>query len=155
MKICSNCADKHYAKGFCRKHYIQFRYENDESFRKRAIKESYDRIKNRKLVDPTFKQKAQESKNTYMKNKYHTDPEFKKRKDKSSAIRSTLRKKRLKQATPPWVNKEELKQFWENRPPGYHVDHIMPIKGKNFCGLNVIWNLQYLPAQENLKKSNK
>jgi 5-methylcytosine-specific restriction endonuclease McrA len=58
-------------------------------------------------------------------------------------------------ATPPWQPREELDAIWMACPEGHHVDHIHPLKGKLSSGLDVSWNLQYLPASINTSKSNK
>lgn len=59
-------------------------------------------------------------------------------------------------ATPPWVNHEEIREIYQRAAAlGMHVDHIHPLRGKNFCGLHVPWNLQPLAPLDNLRKSNK
>lgn len=60
-----------------------------------------------------------------------------------------------KQAQPAWVCRKTLAEIYLNCPPGYHVDHIIPLKNKNVCGLHVPWNLQYLLPTENQSKKNK
>lgn len=71
-----------------------------------------------------------------------------------TALTKSLRYARQKDATPPWVSRKELRRIYENCPTGYHVDHIHPIKHPQLCGLHVPWNLQYLPAEDNLRKRN-
>lgn len=68
-----------------------------------------------------------------------------------------LRRRRV--AMPPWVNREEIAEFYVNCPPGYVVDHVVPLKGLTLegyaiCGLHVPWNFQYLLAAENRQKGN-
>lgn len=57
--------------------------------------------------------------------------------------------------TPPWADRRAISEFKLGTPPGYHMDHIVPLRGVNVCGLHVLENLQYLPAKENLSKNNK
>lgn len=78
---------------------------------------------------------------------------------------SARRRARKNKATPPWITKKqsiEINEFYNKakemeKETGikYHVDHIIPLKGKDVCGLHVPWNLQILTAVENIKKRAK
>ena len=66
-----------------------------------------------------------------------------------------MRKEHIKQATPAWADLKAIEAFYANTPAGYHVDHIIPLRGQFVSGLHVLENLQYLPADENLAKGNR
>jgi hypothetical protein len=59
---------------------------------------------------------------------------------------------RLKNQIPPNADLESIREFYRNCPPGYEVDHIIPIsKG----GLHTLENLQYLTKSDNCSKGAK
>jgi hypothetical protein len=83
--------------------------------------------------------------------------------DKIAAIVAKRRASKLN-ATPSWLTQEhydQIKHLYAHAKEcemltgdKYHVDHIVPLQGKNVSGLHVPWNLQVLPADINIKKSN-
>ena len=68
---------------------------------------------------------------------------------------SRTRKAAQLNRTPSWSDQDAVKQFYDNRPDGYHVDHIIPMQGKLVSGLHVIGNLQYLTEHDNCTKWNR
>jgi len=72
-----------------------------------------------------------------------------------SCLYTATRKAAKLQATPLWANQEAIKFFYECKPEGCHVDHIIPLQGGNVCGLHVENNLQWLSESENCSKGNK
>lgn len=75
------------------------------------------------------------------------------------------RRRKHREATPPWLSrkqKSEIRQLYQiaitmTQTTGeqYVVDHIVPLRSHEVCGLHVPWNLRVITQGENLKKSNK
>jgi hypothetical protein len=71
-----------------------------------------------------------------------------------SAIQAHRRAAKL-QRTPAWADLTAIKALYLSCPTDHHVDHIVPLQGETVCGLHVHYNLQHLPAVENLRKGNR
>lgn len=79
-------------------------------------------------------------------------------------IKASFRKDSVRQATPKCLtegHKSSIIEIYRHAHDcsvvtgeKYHVDHIVPLRGEQVCGLHVPWNLQVLPAKVNLVKSN-
>jgi len=76
------------------------------------------------------------------------------------------RKEAIEKATPRWLTMEHRtsirvvyaerdKRILTDGKASWHVDHIVPLQGKDVCGLHVPWNLRVISQRDNLKKSNK
>lgn len=84
--------------------------------------------------------------------------------DKRNARNANRRAHKL-QATPKWMTKADFAEIeewyqiakdlqWLSEEK-LHVDHSIPLQGKDVCGLHIAANLQILPASENIRKGNK
>jgi len=87
----------------------------------------------------------------------------KKHRDKRNANLANYRFTKIK-GTPNWLDvtqKVEIDAIYlfcdalKKCGLNYHVDHIIPLRGKNVNGLHTPWNLQVIHATENIKKGNR
>jgi hypothetical protein len=70
------------------------------------------------------------------------------------------RRANILQATPAWANNQAIKRIYKEadflcKATGikYEVDHIIPLQGKNVCGLHVASNLQVIKMIDNRQKA--
>ena len=70
-------------------------------------------------------------------------------------VKGSKRRAMQRSAIPLWADMCRINDFIKGCPPGFDIDHIIPLKAKNVCGLHVLENLQFLPMSENRSKSNK
>jgi hypothetical protein len=84
-------------------------------------------------------------------------------KNKTSYVAARARRRAAQtNATPSWltaIDKAQIQEMYDVSVARemqigvkHHVDHIIPIMGKNVSGMHVPWNLQVITATENLSK---
>ena len=83
----------------------------------------------------------------------------------SIAALNAARKEQVSRGTPKWLTEDQVWMVKEayklsalrSKMLGFqwHVDHVVPLQGKQVSGLHVPWNLQVIPAVDNIRKKNK
>jgi len=118
----------------------------------------YKDIEARRAHSKKYQEENKNTQREYRKEYRKKNPQRRK------ASRAKHRASKL-QAVPSWMNKEEqwlIEEVYdlsrlrtELTGVQWHVDHVVPLQGKEVCGLHTIDNLQLLTAYDNISKGNK
>ena len=138
----------------CRKYYAENKQKIREASRKWRAENKEKDCETRRKWRAENKEKMYEAQRQWSK----ANP------SKITKYSANRRATRLN-ATPAWLTdkqqtemaaiyKEAVVMGKQTGIP-HHVDHIVPLKGKNVSGLHVPWNLQILTATENISKGNR
>lgn len=121
----------------------------------------------------TYRDRTVEERSAYMlewrlKNEQAVSEYSKKYREENKAHYNFLCQKRkidILQRTPKWLSADDfwmIEQAYElaairTRKFGFpwHVDHVVPLRGKQVSGFHSPLNLQVIPASQNQRKTNK
>jgi len=170
-----NTADglQFYCKDCCKATTKRYREANKEKYyasAKRWAKANPERVRSQKKKYYLENREATlENKREYYKYNRASILSYKKlysqaNRGKKNSIEARRHAGKI-QRTPDWLTEQQKAEidniYWLARDlynvtgEKYHVDHIIPLQGENISGLHVPWNLQILPADLNIAKSNK
>lgn len=175
---CSTCHEKHYAKGFCRKHYyaqpewkarLAARYQSKQDEKKAAARLNYQANKDRAAVcrkawAAANPQKMQQARKDWVA----ANPERAREAMRAGGRRYTQahpeqrriananRHAKKRMAIPAWADTGRISEVYRRAAAlGFEVDHVVPLCSPLVCGLHVWENLQVLDRPLNLSKGNR
>lgn len=134
----------------------------ENEHRNKTVKQKYYDAHRAELVASAtqWRKENRERRNTYVR-KYSKQPAHR---AYAYAYWNARRAAKM-DATPSWltnIQHAQMQEFYDiaialttQTGSVYHVDHVHPLKGENFRGLHVPWNLQVLTAFDNVSKGNR
>jgi hypothetical protein len=160
------CVVCHYEKHA--KYLVEWRKKNPEKVQEYS--EKYAQIHNESTKLWRQKNQAhcnQTQRDWNVKNREKRNLLSKEWRKRNPELMATLKAKRRADIlcrTPKWLTKNEMWMIEETYRLAnlrtlmtgidWHVDHVIPLRGKFVSGLHTPYNLQVIPAFENLKKGN-
>lgn len=157
FKTCSKC-NKY-------KNIDLFYNRKDTTDKKQTWCKECDNLRKKTYINKN-KEKIKQTKQKWVeKNKDHVfkrQQKWRKQNKARCSYHANKRRASKIQATPKWADQQKIQQYydfanfmkWITLGIEYHVDHIVPLKGKTVCGLHTHDNLQVLRKDHNLAKSN-
>lgn len=165
MKTCTKCnAEKPISEFYKQKTNSKDGYQSHCKVCDNARKAAW-KLKNPELA--TQYQKTA-SANKYIKDRFsilQKNMEWKKSNPAKVAAMDAKRRASVLRRTPKWLSESELLRIEcmyslasmlnKHSVESWHVDHIIPLQGKNVSGLHVYSNLRVVPSSVNLAKGNR
>lgn len=151
FNIARSCTDGH--RNYCKKCQVKKQREwlskNREHHNQKSKLWVINNKEKRREINKKYTERTKE-----IWSKYHS---LWRKENKDKVNFSTfMRRKRIKQATPRWVDRDAMYDIYiEAQYTQLTIDHIIPLRHPLVCGLNVPDNLQLLTLSENSSKSNK
>lgn len=164
-KVCTKCSEEKTLDNFCKQRRGKFGCHSQCKSCKKAYADQYYKVHKEERMAYNKLWVAQDK--DYYKKMDRTEYQRVWRENNRASYNALKAKRRAYKAsaTPPWltlIQLQEIESFYSLAKEcetltgdKYHVDHIIPLKGKDVCGLHVPWNLQVLPADINISKGNR
>ena len=162
MKNCSKCKAQKELSEFYKNNGTRDGLSSHCKLCQRAYGKDYKKRNPHKVKQHNH---AYYTKNPHTFKDYERLKQWRKVNPNKDRVHSAKRRAARLNATPTWLDSDQLQWIeWHYKQAAileelsgirYHVDHIHPLQGTTVCGLHVPWNLQVIPASENISKSNK
>lgn len=160
--LCSKCGSEndsgnhYYCKACNAASARQWRLRNQEKVRQYRIETKESRLSAQKIYDTQKRAKKSTTENTVMVRKWR-------QRNPSKHLQNVVKREADKlKATPSWAIEFFIEEAYmlavlRSKSTGikHHVDHVIPLRSRIVCGLHAHTNLRVIPAEENIRKSNK